>query len=59
MNTEKKISIGFERLSTAKEPESLKVSDMAKVRGGWYDRGGRGGAAGADACACACLKPEY
>lgn len=54
MNQEKMIEITFERFTTDKKPDSLKVSDMSKIRGGHVARGGLGGAGGADACACGC-----
>ncbi|MCX6578597.1 MAG: hypothetical protein NT166_00255 [Candidatus Aminicenantes bacterium] len=54
----KKVVISFERLSTAREPESLKISDMSKLRGGKIGpgpRGSAGGAPGSDSCACGCV----
>jgi natural product precursor len=58
MNNETKIVINFERLSTREKPESLKVTDMSKLKGGHVARGNKGGAAGADACACGCPDAE-
>lgn len=58
MNKEKMIEINFERLTTAKKPESLKVFDMSKIRGGHVARGSLGGAGGASACACGCPMAE-
>ena len=52
----KKIVINFERISTARKPESLKVADMSKLTGGHYDRGGQAGSAGADGCSCGCVR---
>ncbi|HLP48607.1 MAG TPA: hypothetical protein VK469_21885 [Candidatus Kapabacteria bacterium] len=56
MSTEKKV-ISFERLSSVKKPESLKVSDMSKLKAGHYDRGSQAGSCGADYCFCGCATP--
>jgi len=55
-----KVEVCFERITTENMPESLKAADMDKVKGGMAieiarQRGTRGGAQGADACACMCI----
>lgn len=53
----KKVIIRFERLSTERKPESLKISDMSKLKGGHFDRGSQAGSCGADYCFCGCATP--